>query len=94
MAMDLVRLSQFVQRCGDLLAITVEDWILIQRSSFDLHIDDLPYHAIQVYVKVTSRSYVVREDRRGSPVEHMYSSPKSMQTLLDTAKKCQKEGGN
>ena len=58
--MDLVRLSQFVQGRG-LLAITVEDWILIQRSSFDLHIDDLPYHAIQVYVKVTSRSYVVRD---------------------------------
>ena len=58
--MDLVRLSQFVAGRG-LLAITVEDWILIQRSSFDLHIDDLPYHAIQVYVKVTSRSYVVRD---------------------------------
>ena len=68
-AMDLVRLSQFVQGRG-LLAITVEDWILIQRSSFDLHIDDLPYHAIQVYVKVTSRSYVVR-DGRGSTVELM-----------------------
>ena len=71
MAMDLVRLSQFVQRCGDLLAITVEDWILIQRSSFDLHIDDLPYHAIQVYVKVTSRSRRSRQKQKGSRISNI-----------------------
>ena len=44
--MDLVKLSQFLQKCS-LHVITVEDWILIQRSSFDLHIDDLPYHSVQ-----------------------------------------------
>ena len=49
-AMDLVKLSQFLQKCS-LHVITVEDWILIQRASFDLHIDDLPYHSIQIYVK-------------------------------------------
>ena len=58
--MDLLKLSQFLQKCS-LHVITVEDWILIQRSSFDLHIDDLPYHSIQIYVKMTTRSYVVRD---------------------------------
>ena len=59
--MDLLKLSQFLQKCS-LHVITVEDWILIQRSSFDLHIDDLPYHSIQIYVKMTTRCYVVRDD--------------------------------
>ena len=47
--MDLVKLSKIIRDCA-LQLITVEDWILIQRSSFDLHIDDQPYHSIQVRI--------------------------------------------
>ena len=43
-----------------LLLIILEDWILIQRASIDIHINEEPYHSIQVYANTMTKKYVVR----------------------------------
>ena len=43
------------------LSVTlVEDWMLIQRASFDLRVDEEPYHSLQVYANLGTRKLVVR----------------------------------
>ena len=43
------------------LSVTlVEDWMLIQRTSFDLRVDEEPYHSLQVYANLGTRKLVVR----------------------------------
>ena len=43
------------------LSVTlVEDWMLIQRASFDLRVDEEPYHSLQVYAHLGTRKLVVR----------------------------------
>ena len=43
-----------------LVLISIEDWLLIQRESFDIHIDEEPYHALQIYANLAKRKYVIR----------------------------------
>ena len=43
-----------------LVLISIEDWVLIQRESFDIHIDEEPYHALQIYANLTKKKYVIR----------------------------------
>ena len=43
-----------------LTLVHVEDWILVQRANFDLHISEEPYHAVQLYANLVTRKYVVR----------------------------------
>ena len=38
----------------------VDDWILVQRSSFDIQIGEEPYHSVQVYANLSSKSFFVR----------------------------------
>ena len=40
--------------------VQVEEWILIQRLTFDLRIDEEPYHSVQIYANMETRKYVVR----------------------------------
>ena len=43
------------------LSVTlIEDWMLIQRASFDLRVDEEPYHSLQVYANLGARKFVVR----------------------------------
>ena len=51
---------QGVLRELNLCLIQVEDWILVQRANFDLHVADEPYHSIQLYANLTTRKYVIR----------------------------------
>lgn len=44
----------------NLSLIHVEDWILVQRATFDLNIADEPYHSIQLYANLTTKKYVIR----------------------------------
>ena len=43
-----------------LVLISIEDWVLIQRESFDIHIDEEPYHALQIYANLAKKKYVIR----------------------------------
>ena len=43
-----------------LLLVILEDWILIQRASIDIHINEEPYHSIQVYANTMTKRYVIR----------------------------------
>ena len=43
-----------------LVLISIEDWLLIQRESFDIHIDEEPYHALQIYANLAKKKYVIR----------------------------------
>ena len=51
---------QDVLRELQLTLVHVEDWILVQRANFDLHISEEPYHAVQLYANLVTRKYVVR----------------------------------
>ena len=56
---DLEELSMSLEE-NKLQLIRVEDWILIQRSSFDVLIAEEPYHSIQIYFNLVTNKYVVR----------------------------------
>ena len=56
---DLAELAKWLEE-HKLQVITVEDWILIQRASFDVLIAEEPYHSIQIYVNLMTNKYVVR----------------------------------
>ena len=43
-----------------LVMISIEDWALIQRDSFDIHIDEEPYHALQIYANIAKKKYIIR----------------------------------
>ena len=57
--MDLRCLSGILEKLR-LSLVQVEEWILIQRMTFDLRIDEEPYHSVQVYANMETRKYVVR----------------------------------
>ena len=57
--MDLAALQGVLGELN-LTLVHVEDWVLVQRATFDLHIADEPYHAVQLYANLTTRKYVVR----------------------------------
>ena len=40
--------------------VQVEEWIQIQRARFDLRINEEPYHSIQIYANLDTRTYLVR----------------------------------
>ena len=56
---DLSELSKSLEE-HKLQVIAVEDWILIQRASFDVLIAEEPYHSIQIYVNLRTNKHVVR----------------------------------
>jgi len=57
--MDLAELSKVLEELQ--LSLTrIEEWILIQRASFDLRIDEEPYHSIQMYASLATKKFVVR----------------------------------
>ena len=49
--------------------ITIGDWILIQRATFDINVKEEPYHSIQIYANVKTMTYIRRvwgiSERRG-----------------------------
>ena len=57
--MDLRCLSGILEQLR-LSLVQVEEWILIQRVTFDLRIDEEPYHSVQIYANMETRKYVVR----------------------------------
>ena len=56
---DLAELSESLEE-HKLQVVRVEDWILVQRASFDVLIAEEPYHSIQIYVNLMTNKYVVR----------------------------------
>ena len=56
---DLAGLAKWLEE-HKLQVIAVEDWILIQRASFDVLIAEEPYHSIQIYVNLVTNKHVVR----------------------------------
>ena len=57
--MDLAVLSRVLEELQ--LSLTrIEEWILIQRATFDLRIDEEPYHSIQMYASLATKKFVVR----------------------------------
>ena len=40
--------------------VQVEEWIQIQRTRYDLRINEEPYHSVQIYANLDTRMYVVR----------------------------------
>ena len=58
-AVDLKELTKTLEE-HSLQVVTVDDWILIQRASFDILIAEEPYHSIQIYVNLSTNKYVVR----------------------------------
>ena len=60
--MDLAVLSRVLEELQ--LSLTrIEEWILIQRATFDLRIDEEPYHSIQMYASLATKKFVVRVKR-------------------------------
>ena len=57
--MELKCLSGILEELR-LSLVQVEEWIQIQRVTFDLRIDEEPYHSIQIYANMDTRKYVVR----------------------------------
>ena len=57
--MDLKCLSGILEELR-LSLVQVEEWILIQRVTFDLRIDEEPYHSVQIYANTDTKKYVVR----------------------------------
>ena len=44
----------------NLQVVTIDDWILIQRCTFDVHIEEEPYHSIQIYANLKSLKFIRR----------------------------------
>ena len=57
--MDLAELSRVLEEL-QLSLVRIEEWILIQRATFDLRIDEEPYHSIQMYASLETKKFVVR----------------------------------
>jgi hypothetical protein len=51
--------SSLVRRLR-LMCVRVDDWVLVQRNSFDVTVDREPYHAIQFYFDLVGRIYLYR----------------------------------
>ena len=56
------KIQQLNQTLEDLNVqlITIGDWIIIQRSTFDIHIKEEPYHSIQIYANLNSMKFIRR----------------------------------
>ena len=57
--MDTAELSKTLESLR-LQLVQVEDWILIQRSSFDIRVNGEPYHSIQIYADLAAKKYIRR----------------------------------
>ena len=57
--MDKTKLHKILEAQG-LQVVSIEDWVLIQRPSFDVHIGEEPYHSTQIYINLSTRRYVLR----------------------------------
>ena len=66
-----------------LLHVILEDWILIQRASIDIHINEEPYHSIQVYANTMTRKYVVRAWGRSIQKGHLTTMEDLKELCLD-----------
>ena len=40
--------------------ITIGDWILVQRAIFDIHVNEEPYHSVQIYANLKSMKFIRR----------------------------------
>ena len=40
--------------------VKIEDWIILQRSRFDITMDDEPFTALQLYLNTQTRAYITR----------------------------------
>ena len=40
--------------------ITIGEWILIQRATFDIHVNGEPYHSIQIYANLKTMTFIRR----------------------------------
>ena len=40
--------------------ITIGDWILVQRGTFDIHVMEEPYHSVQIYANMKSMKFIRR----------------------------------
>ena len=44
----------------NLQVISIEAWLLIQRATFDIHVNEEPYHSIQIYANLKKMRFVRR----------------------------------
>ena len=57
--MDISELSKSFGE-QNLQVINIDGWALIQRTTFDIQIEEEPYNSIQIYVNLASKKYSVR----------------------------------
>ena len=63
----------------NLQIITIGEWILVQRASFDIHVKDEPYHSIQIYANLETKKYI----RRVWGISESSGELKTMEDLRD-----------
>ena len=61
LAVDIKR-KELHDRLEDLQlqVITIDDWMLIQRATFDIDVRGEPYHSVQIYVNLERMTYIRR----------------------------------
>ena len=59
--------------------ITVGEWILIQRATFDIHVNGEPYHSIQIYANLKTMTFI----RRVWGISEINGELKTMEDLRD-----------
>ena len=57
--MDISDFSQFMKE-QSLSMFTMDDWSLIQRTTFDIQVGEDPHHSVQIFVNLKSSKYSVR----------------------------------
>ena len=53
------RFAEFLSRLK-IAMVKIEDWVVLQRSRFDITMDDEPFTALQLYLNTQTRSYITR----------------------------------
>ena len=44
----------------DVTMVQIENWVILQRSKFDLTVNDEPYSALQLYINLKTRTFITR----------------------------------
>ena len=57
--MDILDFGSFIKQ-HNLCVFNIDGWSLIQRATFDIQVEEYPYHSIQIYVNLKSNKYNVR----------------------------------
>lgn len=53
------RVKEVVARLG-ITMVQIEDWVILQRSTFDIRVNGEPYSALHLYINTSTRAYITR----------------------------------